>query len=105
MGDWDFKLGLIKNEIWDIFVEKFMRKGQVKELPALAKENLQAECVITLYKDDMGFKKLVDVQLGWIAHYYHCYVTGNWSSYVMHYRHLWYTYIDTYAVDYSAVWA
>lgn len=105
IGDWDFKLGMIKSSIWDMFKDPFMRKGQVKELPNLAKENLQAECVITWIKDDMEFKKSVNLNIGWKTHYLHCWVTGDWTNYTKHYQH-WYLHCwNNWAVDYSAVWA
>lgn len=105
IGDWDFKLGMIKNSIWDMFKDPFMRKGQVKELPSLAKENLQTECVITWLKDDMEFKKLVNVNLGWKTYYLHCWVTGDWTSYTKHYQQWYYHCWTNWTVDYSAVWA
>lgn len=80
-----------------------MRKAQVKQIPVLAKENLQTECVITWYKDDMDFRQAVELDLGWRADYYYCNVTGDWTEYQMHctqwYLHVW----TTYLVDFGQV--
>jgi hypothetical protein len=102
-GDWDFQLGLIKDNIWNIFLEQFMRKAQVKQIPILSKENLQTECVITWYKDDIDFRQVVELDLRSVAHYYHCWVTGDWTEYEEHYIHWWLTFSESCLVDFGQV--
>jgi hypothetical protein len=95
-ADWDFLLGLTENSIWDIFSEQFMKKGQVKSLPALATKNLQAVTEAVWYGDNT-LTDNIGVQLYWKVDHFHCWVTGNWASYTENYHHKWRTvgYVDT----------
>ncbi len=106
-GDWDFVLGMTENSIWNIFSEPFMKKGQVRSLPALATKNLQAVTESVWYADNT-LNETLEVQLYWKIDHYHCYVTGNWVEYTEHYEHKWrtvgYKDIPVY-IDFSSVYA
>jgi hypothetical protein len=104
-ADWDFKLSMTEDSIWDIFSEKFMEKAKVRELPALATKNLQAVTEAVWYADS-SLNETVGVQLYWKVDHYHCYVTGDWMAYTEHYYHKWSTvgYKDTpFYIDFSSV--
>lgn len=106
-ADWDFLLSMTENSIWDIFSEPFMKKGQVKALPALATKNLQAVTEAVWYGEDT-LTDSIGVQLYWKVDHFHCWVTGNWASYTEHYYHKWRTvgYVDTPVyIDFSSVFA
>lgn len=106
-ADWDFQLAMTENSIWDIFNEPFMKKGQVKELPALATKNLQAVTEAVWFAPNT-LNETLGVQLYWKADYYHCWVTGDWTEYTKHYHHIWTTigYTDTPVyLDFSSVYA
>ncbi len=95
-ADWDFLLSMTENSIWDIFSEPFMKKGQVKALPALATKNLQAVTEAVWYGENT-LTDTIGVQLYWKVDHFHCWVTGNWASYTENYHHKWRTvgYVDT----------
>jgi hypothetical protein len=90
IGDWNFVMSMTENSIWDIFSEPFMRKGQVKTLPALATRNLQTVTEAVWYADNI-FNDSVAMQLYWKVDHYRCWVTGNWTSFTEHYSHKWKT--------------
>ncbi|MGG5460936.1 hypothetical protein [Clostridium sp. B9] len=102
IGEWNFNLNMLENSIWDMFSSSFMRKGKVRSLPELALRNLQAitECV---WYSDGNFKNSVEIQLGHRADHYHCWVTGNWASYVNHYHHIWKYTNKNIKVDFNSV--
>jgi len=106
-ADWDFLLSITENSIWDIFSEPFMKKGQVKSLPALATKNLQA-VTETVWYGENTLTDTIGVQLYWKVDHFHCWVTGNWASYTENYHHKWRTlgYVDTPVyIDFSSVFA
>lgn len=106
-GDWDFVLAMIEDSIWDIFSEPFMKKGQVKSLPALATKNLQAVTEAVWYAENT-LNETLGVQLYWKIDHYRCWVTGNWADFTEHYSHKWRTvgYKDTPVyIDFSSVYA
>lgn len=106
-GDWDFRLAMMENSVWDMFDEAFMKKAKVKSLPPLATKNLQAVTETVWY----GANTLTDtigVQLYWKVDHYHLWVDGNWVSYTMWYHHKWKTvgYQSTpLYIDFSSVYA
>lgn len=106
-GDWDFRLSMMENSVWDMFDESFMRKAKVKSLPPLATKNLQTVTETVWY----GANTLTDtigVQLYWKVDHYHLWVDGNWASYTMWYHHKWNTvgYVNSpLYIDFSSVYA
>lgn len=104
-ADWNFVLSMTENSIWDIFSEPFMKKGQVKKLPALATKNLQTVTESVWYGDNTLCDS-IGVQLYWTIDHYRCWVTGDWTSFTEHYSHKWRTvgYKDTPVyIDFSSV--
>lgn len=89
-ADWDFSLSMTENSIWDIFDEEFLKKAKVKPLPSLATKNLQAVTEAVWYADNT-VNDVIGVQLYWKVDHFHCYVTGDWTSYTEHYTHKWKT--------------
>ena len=86
----DFVLSMTEVSIWDIFSEPFMKKGQVKALPALATKNLQT-ATETVWYADSSFNETLGVQLYWKVDHFHCWVIGNWTDFTKHYSHKWKT--------------
>ena len=89
-ADWDFDLSMTENSIWDIFDEEFLKKAKVKALPALATKNLQTITEAVWYANNT-VNDVIGVQLYWKVDHFHCYVTGDWTSYTEHYTHKWRT--------------
>lgn len=108
VADWEFKLSLLDNhDIWNMFSHPFMKKGQVKELPALATRNLQPLTEAVWFSPNT-FTGVVGLSLNWRVDHYRCWVTGNWSNFTDHYHHKWVTvgYVsDFFYVDFGAVHA
>ena len=85
-ADWLFILSMLEKSVWDMFNERFMRKAQVKHLPALATRNLQPVAETVWYGSNT-LNDTVGVQLFWSVEHQSCWVTGNWSNYTMHSHH------------------
>lgn len=106
-GDWDFVLSMIENSFWDIFEAKFMKKGRVRTLPALATRNLQAVTEAVWYADNT-LNESIGVQLYWTLKHHRAYVTGDWKKYTNYHQWLERTvgYKDTPVyIDFSSVYA
>lgn len=101
---WDFEMGITKSSIWDLFNEPAMRKAQVKELPNLAKKNFQPVCeAVWRVNNDPVFRESVTFEFSLLIDYYHCWVTGDWTNYVKHYRHCWPSSVNRIILDFDAV--
>ncbi|WP_299676184.1 hypothetical protein [uncultured Tenacibaculum sp.] len=106
-ADWTFQLSETKKSMWDMFKEPFMKKGQVKSVPNLAKKNLQPLCnaVWMVNEDSKAFNDKVAYNLKWEVDYYECWVTGNWTKFTMHYQHYTVSKMDNFSVNYAEVTA
>ncbi|CAM1355753.1 MULTISPECIES: hypothetical protein [Tenacibaculum] len=104
-ADWTFQLSQTKNSMWDMFKSPFMKKGQVKSVPNLAKKNLQPVCTSVWMVDETSgvFNDSVSYNLRWNVEYYRCWVTGNWASFTKHVQPLDYNKTINFLVDYSKV--
>jgi hypothetical protein len=107
VADWELKLNLTENSIWDMFDEEFMNKAKVKAIPKLATKRLKAETE-AVWLADNNLNETVGIQLYWRVDYYHCYVTGNWEDYTQHFEHrcriVGYQEVPIY-IDFSSVYA
>ncbi len=106
-ADWNFKLTMTENSIWDIFTSSFLRKDQVKALPALATKNLQP-VTETVWYGDNTLNDNIPIQLFWRVDHYGCWVTGDWQECVRHYQHYWRTvgFVDQpFYINFASVYA
>ena len=84
-ADWDFKMSMIEKSVWDAFSKPFMKKGQVKDMPALATRNMQT-VTDTVWYGPNSLTDVIGMQLHWKTNHHKFWVTGNWASYTMHSR-------------------
>ena len=85
VADWDFKLSMIEKSVWDAFSKPFMKKGQVKDMPALATRNMQT-VTDTVWYGQNSLADIIGMQLYWKTEHHKFWVTGNWAEYTMHSR-------------------
>ncbi|MCL2361825.1 MAG: hypothetical protein FWC73_08450 [Defluviitaleaceae bacterium] len=85
VADWDFKFSMIEKSVWDAFSQPFMRKGRVKDMPALATRNMQT-VTDTVWYGPSSLTDTIGMQLYWKTNHHKFWVTGNWSNYTMHSR-------------------
>lgn len=84
-ADWEFRLGMTYNSMWDMFKEPTLRKGQVKSLPVLAKTNAQPYSD-AIFMANGDYNGVVSLQLAWHAQYCHAWVTGDWVEFTKWYH-------------------
>jgi len=82
-ADWDFKLSMIEKSVWDAFSKPFMKKGQVKDMPALATRNMQTVTDTVWYAPN-SLTDTIGMQLYWKTEHHKFWVTGNWAKYTMY---------------------
>jgi len=85
VADWDFKFSMIENSVWDAFRQPFMKKGQIKDMPALATRNMQT-VTDTVWYGPSTLEDIIGMQLFWRTEHHKFWVTGNWTNYTMHSR-------------------
>jgi len=85
VADWDFKLSMIEKSVWDAFRQPFLKKGQVRDMPALATRNMQTVTDTVWYAPN-NLTDTIGMQLYWKTEHHKFWVTGNWAEYTMHSR-------------------
>jgi len=85
VADWDFKFSMIEKSVWDAFKQPFLKKGQVRDMPALATRNMQT-VTDTVWYGPGSLTDNIGMQLYWKTDHHKFWVTGNWAEYTMHSR-------------------
>ena len=107
IADWDFKLSMIEKSEWDAFSQPFLKKGQVKDMPALATRNMQTVTDTVWYAPN-NLMDTIGLQLNWKIDHHKFWVTGNWFEYTMYSRQVARRvgFVDSpFYVDFSSVYA
>ncbi|OEU43292.1 hypothetical protein BGV40_05030 [Methanosarcina sp. Ant1] len=106
VGDWDFRFEKAQGHDWEwnnMFEDQFATI-EVKNIPILTKNNLQPVCVMTWVTDDVEFKKMVPLELGWKATYYHFWVKNFFFVVRKAWQYQLYSCSVPWIVDFGKVW-
>ena len=104
IADWDFKLSMAENSIWNMFHTPFFRKTRVNDLPALATRNLQPVTDAVWFGSNT-LNDTIGILLSWRVDHVRCWVTGNWARSTMWFTSRNRTLSNLFNVDFGSVYA